>query len=109
QQTGLAPSIYNIRYVKPLDTDLVDEAAAECACIITVEDGCVAGGLFGAVSEYLAGRRNRPSVVPVGIPDVFVSQGTQSELRADFGLDSDSLLKIILKEFAKIEQKVLQN
>lgn len=109
EQTGLLPSVYNIRYVKPLDTGLMEEVAGTSSCIVTVEDGCIAGGLYGAVAEYVAGQEKKLTVRPVGIPDRFISQGSQKELREECGLDSEGIFKVILEEFAKIKQKVLQN
>ncbi|MDE6871799.1 MAG: 1-deoxy-D-xylulose-5-phosphate synthase [Bacteroidales bacterium] len=109
EQTGLLPSVYNIRYVKPLDTGLMEEVVGTSSCIVTVEDGCIAGGLYGAVAEYVAGQEKKLTVRPVGIPDRFISQGSQKELREECGLDSEGIFKVILEEFAKIKQKVLQN
>ena len=86
------PSVYDIRYIKPLDTDLLDEACCRHSAIVTVEDGSVIGGLHGAVAEYIAEHHPSVRVVPVGIPDRYISQGTQSELREECGL-TGSLLK----------------
>lgn len=102
RMTGCSPSVYNIRYVKPLDADIMAEIAGNSSCVITVEDGCVAGGLYGAVAEYLSGEGKEIRVRPVGIPDRFISQGTQQELREECELDAASLLRIISEEFAKI-------
>ena len=96
-EKGIRPAIYNIRYVKPVDESILAEAAA-CGRIITVEDGTVKGGLYGEVSEYVASRGLECKVIPVGSPDVFISQGTQKELRHENGLDEDSLYELFLKE-----------
>lgn len=102
KRTGCSPSVYNIRYVKPLDADIMEEVAGNSSCVITVEDGCIAGGLYGAVAEYLSGKGREIRVRPVGIPDRFLSQGTQKELREECELDANSLFRIISEEFAKI-------
>jgi len=86
------PSVYDIRYIKPLDTDLLDKVCRSHQVIITVEDGTVIGGLHGAVAEYIAEHHPSVRVVPVGIPDRYISQGTQNELREECGL-TGSLLK----------------
>lgn len=99
-EKGIRPSIYNIRYVKPIDELILAEAAA-CGKIITVEDGTVKGGLFGAVAEYVASRGLDCKLIPVGSPDAFVTQGTQKELRHDCGLDDDSLYNLFLEELKK--------
>jgi len=95
------PSVYDMRFVKPLDTDILEEVAASCHSILTVEDGCLKGGLFGAVSEYFAGRSKRPVIKSLGIPDRFVEQDSQSAQREDCGLDMESILDI-LREMMKI-------
>lgn len=101
-KTGKSPAVYNIRYIKPIDGDILDRIACEFKTVLTVEDGCVAGGLFGAVSEYMSARGCGVKVVPTGIPDKFISQGTQKELRAECGLDKEHILALIFEEFEKI-------
>ena len=104
-EKGWNPSIYNIRYIKPLDTALVAQAAASHKRIVTVEDGCVTGGLHAAVAEFLSSGSNPKPVRAVGIPDVYVSQGTQEELRRECGLTSDALYGIFDEENEKIFKK----
>ena len=100
-EKGWNPSIYNIRYIKPLDTVLVAQAAASHKRIVTVEDGCVIGGLHAAVTEFLSSGSDLKPVRAVGIPDVYVSQGTQEELRRECGLTSDTLYCIFEEENEK--------
>ena len=95
---GWNPSIYNIRYIKPLDTDLLDEACRKHSVIVTVEDGTVLGGLHGAVAEYVAEHHPSVRVIPVGIPDRYISQGTQQELREECGLTASRIKDVILGE-----------
>lgn len=104
-ETGWAPSVYNIRYIKPVDTEMLSGIAGSHGRIITVEDGTVIGGLYGAISEFMAADgRNRP-VRPIGIPDRYVSQGTQKELRAECGLTVEGIKAVILEEMKKISKK----
>ena len=106
------PSIYNIRYIKPLDTDLLDEACRKHSVIITVEDGTVLGGLHGAVAEYIAEHHPSVRVIPVGIPDRYISQGTQEELREECGLTSQAICSRLQEAsdfLSKNNQKVLEN
>ena len=105
RQTGEKPYIYNIRYIKPADTSILDEAMAKAGTIITVEDGCVKGGLFGEVAEYAAQNGYDGKVIPVGIPDRFISQGTQEELRNECGIDRESLFQLFLREIRKRKEK----
>jgi len=104
-EKGWNPSVYNIRYMKPLDEGLVDAAAAGHRRFVTVEDGCVVGGLHAAVSEHLSASGKPMPVRAVGIPDVYVSQGTQAELREECGLTADELYRIFSEEFEKIVKK----
>lgn len=91
------PSVYDMRFLKPLDTDILEEVAANCHSVITVEDGCLKGGLFGAVSEYFAGRAKRPVIKGLGIPDRFVQQDRQDSQRRDCSLDTESILDLLVE------------
>lgn len=92
---GEAPYIYNIRFVKPLDEVLMEEVAATCGSVLTLEDGTIKGGLFGAVTEYMAEHNHSMEISGIGIPDEFIVQGRQSEERSLCGLDTDNILKQI--------------
>ena len=92
------PSIYNIRYIKPLDTDLLDEACRRHSVVVTVEDGTVIGGLHGAVAEYVAEHHPSVRVVPVGIPDRYIGQATQQQQREECGLTASRIKEVILCE-----------
>lgn len=96
-ETGKNPAIYNIRYIKPVDEAILGEAARNFGTVVTIEDGCTKGGLFGAVSEYIAERGLGNKVIPMGIPDRFIGQGTQKELRAECGYDSESIYSTLKK------------
>ena len=95
------PSIYNIRYIKPLDTALIDRICRTHSTIITVEDGTIIGGLHGAVAEYVTEHHPAIRVIPVGIPDRYISQGTQKELREECSLTTRQIRDIIDKEREK--------
>ena len=89
--TGKKVSLYNIRYVKPVDTALLDRICKDHKTIITVEDGCVEGGLHGAVAEYVAEVSPGVRVIPIGVPDRFIAQDTQKNQRAECGLTADAI------------------
>ena len=105
KEKGWNPTIYNIRYIKPLDTALLDEASSAHSRMVTVEDGCVTGGLHAAVTEYLSSGKHPMPVTAVGIPDRYISQGTQDELRAECGLTEEGLLRLFEEEKQKIFKK----
>lgn len=95
----VGPAVYDMRFLKPMDPDIMDEVSGYKA-ILTVEDGCLKGGLYGAVSEYFAAMPDAPVIKGVGIPDRFVVQDTQKSQREECGLDAESLLDL-LREMMK--------
>ncbi|MBE6236380.1 MAG: 1-deoxy-D-xylulose-5-phosphate synthase [Bacteroidales bacterium] len=112
ERTGWNPSIYNIRYIKPLDTTLLSEICRDNSRIITVEEGCITGGLYGAVAEFASSQEYPKPIKAVAIPDRYLSQGTQQELREECGLTTEELEKVFESEFEKIskkDRKVLEN
>ena len=105
EQTGSSPYVFNIRYLKPIDTGMLDEIAEKCKAVLTVEEGCLIGGLFGAVTEYMALKGKKLDIDGAGISDRFITQDTQSGQRAECGLDTESLLARIAEMLSKINGK----
>lgn len=105
KEAGWSPAIYNIRYIKPIDTALLEEAYAGYDRIVTIEDGTVIGGLYGAVAEFVASKDTTKPVRAVGIPDRYISQGTQNELRSECGLTVDEIFRVLCEENEKILKK----
>lgn len=105
EEAGWSPAIYNIRYIKPIDTALLEEAYAGYDRIVTIEDGTVIGGLYGAVAEFVASKDTPKPVRAVGIPDRYISQGTQNELRSECGLTVDEIFRVFCEENEKILKK----
>ena len=105
EEKGWAPSVYNIRYIKPLDERLVREACEKHQRLITVEDGTLLGGLHGAVAEFVSEMESPIPVKGVGIPDRYISQATQEEQRDECGLTADRLFDLFDEEFEKISKK----
>ena len=89
------PAVFDMRFLKPLDKDILEEAA-KYKVIVTIEDGTVKGGLFGAVSEYFAGRADAPVIKAVGIPDRFIPQATREQQLQECGLDTESLFDLFI-------------
>ena len=104
-ETGWNPAIYNIRYIKPIDVAILDKITELYEVVVTVEDGSVLGGLHGAVAEHLSEKDRPVRVIPVGIPDTYLSQGTQKELREECRLSKDGIKGAILEEWKKISKK----
>ena len=97
----VGPAVYDMRFLKPLDAAILEEAS-RFKVILTVEDGALKGGLFGAVSEYFAGRPDAPIIKGVGIPDRFIGQDTQKGQWADCCLDEESLLDLLIEMMKNI-------
>lgn len=101
KETGKKPAVYNIRYIKPIDTDLLEMAGKKFRTIITAEDGCLKGGLYGEICEYYSDKTGRPDIIGLGIPDRFIEQGTQEEEKEECGITSRQLHEAIFREMRK--------
>ncbi|WP_420388159.1 1-deoxy-D-xylulose-5-phosphate synthase [Roseivirga sp.] len=86
-QAGINPAHYDMRFVKPLDEELLHDIFRNFKKVITVEDGCVTGGFGSAVLEFMAANNYSAQVKILGIPDKIVEHGTQLELHAECGFD----------------------
>lgn len=88
ENSGVRAAVVNMRFVKPLDTVLLDDLFARYRNILTVEDNAILGGFGSAVAEYLAASRVQGVTLKVhGIPDEFIEHGTQEELHRSLNLD----------------------
>ena len=96
-QEGIFPAHYDLRFAKPLDGALLHEAFSKFKKIITVEDGCIQGGVGSAVLEFMADHGYQATVVRLGIPDEIVEHGEQRELWAQCGYDSPAIADAVRK------------
>lgn len=85
---ALDATLVDMRFVKPLDEVLVSELAVSHQALVTLEENAIMGGAGSGVNEFLMRQRLRISVLNIGLPDYFIAQGTQEEIRSDLGLDS---------------------
>ena len=97
---ALTVALYDMRFLKPMDEDILYEVGSKFNKIITVEDGVVVGGLGTAVIEYMTEHRFTPIVRRLGLPDRFVEHGSVEELRHIVGLDCEGIERQ-LEEMAK--------
>jgi len=88
----LNATVANMRFVKPLDGELILELAKTHDIFVTVEENVIAGGAGGAVNEFLQAQKILMPVLNIGLPDCFVEQGTREELLALCGLDVQGIL-----------------
>lgn len=86
---------YDMRYLKPIDSSILDEVGQRFSRVITVEDGVRCGGLGTAVTEWMADHHYTPEIVRLGLPDEFVEHGTVSELRRIAGIDKATIIQHI--------------
>jgi 1-deoxy-D-xylulose-5-phosphate synthase len=91
EKEGINIGHYNMRFAKPLDTDLIDEICHSYDRIITIEDGTKLGGFGSAVTEYLADKPHHIPTTIMGVPDRIVEHGTQQELHQEVGLDPEGI------------------
>lgn len=93
-------TVIDMRFVKPLDTDCLDELMKTHTLFVTIEENVIAGGAGSAVCEYIAQRESSPQVLRLGLPDEFIKHGSQNEVRAELGLDARGLERQV-KDFIK--------
>lgn len=97
-QHNLKVAHYDLRFLKPLDDDLLHEAGKNFKHIITVEDGAITGGVGTAVMEFMSENNYTPTIDRIGIPDFFVEHGTVAELYAICGMNEESICNTILNK-----------
>lgn len=96
EEQGLSIAHYDLRFLKPLDSELLEEVGKNFNQIVTVEDGVINGGMGSAVLEFLTDRGYHPSLHRIGLPDNFVEHGNMNELQALCGTDVNGILKVLL-------------
>lgn len=97
---GINSALYNLRFVKPLDTDALDEIAKNYKKIITIEENSIVSGFGTSILEYFNEMNYKNDVLRIGLPDKFIDHGTQAELHEILGIDPKGIVEKI-KQFAK--------
>jgi 1-deoxy-D-xylulose-5-phosphate synthase len=100
---GLNPAHYDMRFVKPLDEELLHEIFGKFKKVITIEDGCVMGGFGSAVLEWMADHNYQAQVKRLGIPDAVIEHGEQIELHRECGFDPEGIADAV-RSLAEIER-----
>ncbi len=95
KEQGISIGHYDMRFAKPLDTSLIEDAASRYSHLITIEDGTKLGGFGSAVVEYLSDKPYHVPVSIVGVPDKVVEHGTQRELHDEVGIGPDGIVNKI--------------
>lgn len=101
-EEGIEAAVVNMRFIKPLDTALIDAMAKTKKLIITAEENVLAGGFGSAVAEYLADSGQQVPLVRFGIPDRFIEQGTRKELLSLCGLQPEQMAECVRERLSHL-------
>jgi len=96
-EQGISAAVANMRFVKPLDTALIDELCGKYERLVTVEENTIKGGFGSAVIEYLQEKGYSNKVLVIGLPDRFIDHGQPAELHKEVGLDPQSICQRVLQ------------
>ena len=99
KKKGIQPALFDMRFAKPLDEDLLHHIFSTYKTLITVEDGAVQGGFGSAIAEFMVDHQYSAKVIRLGIPDQIIEHGEQKELFEQCGIDSKSILTKILAQY----------
>ncbi|HKM30582.1 MAG: 1-deoxy-D-xylulose-5-phosphate synthase [Bacteroidales bacterium] len=95
-EKGISVQHYDMRFLKPADEEVLDYVSRNFAKVVTLEDGCLIGGLHSTVSAYMAGRSHAISkVTGLGIPDRFIRHGSLQQLYKECGYDVQSIAQAL--------------
>lgn len=95
ESQGRSIAHYDMRFLKPIDEEILNAVGQKFKRIVTIEDGALKGGLGSAVLEYMADHHLHPDVVRLGLPDHFVEHGSVEELHHLAGIDKEAIIKAL--------------
>ena len=95
KEEGINCEVVNMRFAKPIDTEMLDEIAGKFSKVVTLEENNLPGGFGSAVLEYFAEKNYKNDVLRIGLPDKFVEHGTQQELHHLLGIDPEGITERI--------------
>jgi len=105
-EEGIEATVANARFAKPLDTELIKGLAGDIKRLVTVEENALSGGFGNAVIDLLQQSGiSDIKVKVIAIPDEFVEQGSQAQLRANYGLDAEGIARQVLELFPKRQSR----
>jgi len=99
---GIDATVANMRFVKPLDIDLIQSLAQNHDYFVTIEDGAIAGGAGGACLEALSSLGINKPLLQLGLPDEFIEHGDYSLLMTKCGLDAEGITNSIKRRFPAV-------
>src|ERR1019366_8741832 len=92
EEKGISVAHYDMRFLKPIDEELLHEVFSKHRKVITVEDGCIIGGMGSAVIEFMSDNNYNAQIKRLGIPDKYIEHGEQIELHIECGFDAESIV-----------------
>ena len=101
ENRGISAAHYDMRFVKPLDKELLTEIFQNFKTIVTVEDGVIHGGFGSAVLEFMAENNFASRVKVLGIPDQFIEHGTPDDLYKECGIDTRGIVETVVELLGK--------
>lgn len=101
KERGLSCSLINARFVKPLDTEMIQQLCKGHKLIVTIEENVISGGFGSRVMEYVSNERLGIHVYNIGLPDSFIEQGNIDVLRKQIGFEKSQLADRIMEEFER--------
>ena len=105
KEKGYSCTLVNARFVKPLDTDMIDRLCRSHRLIVTMEENVLRGGMGMCATRYIHEHYPKIRVIQVALPDAYVEHGNVSVLREMLGIDSDSVIRRIFSEFIDKERQ----
>jgi 1-deoxy-D-xylulose-5-phosphate synthase len=102
-EKGIHPAHFDMRFVKPLDEELLHEVFSKYDKVVTVEDGCIMGGFGSAITEFMTEHGYKAQVKRLGIPDRIVEHGEQIELHRECGFDPQGIAQAVLSMIEKVK------
>jgi len=106
EKEGLDIAHFDMRFVKPIDKDLLHIISQKFDKIITIEDGCLQGGFGSAVIEFMADNKYKSEIIRLGIPDEFINHGTQEQLYEECYFDVKAIKETVYKLISRKAQVV---
>ena len=108
---GIDPAHYDLRFVKPIDEDLLHEVFSKYTKVVTVEDGTVVGGFGSAVLEFMNEHHYNAAIKILGIPDRLVEHGTPKELYRECAYDAQGIadaVREMMKDTVRVSSNMIQ-
>ena len=102
RKENISIGLYDLRFIKPLDTILLHNIFLSYSSIITIEDGCIQGGVGSCILEFSSKYNYQLPIKILGVPDKFIPHGTQEEQKIECGIDKKNIFKQIRKTWKEI-------